>query len=78
MVEPTGIDSGVMAGKASEGFGGGDVPEESGFITAHGCEAGVVGGDGEGEDFVAVGVVGLDVAGGGGVEEVDFTVLAAG
>ena len=55
------------------------------LVAAGGDEARVVGGDGEGEDGVAVGVVGLDQAGFGdcgvgflGVVEVDGAVGGAG
>lgn len=51
---------GTGAREAPDGGGGRDVPEEGGAVAACGDEAGVVGGDGEGEDFVAVGGVGLD------------------
>lgn len=50
-------------GKAPEGLRRGDVPEEDGAVAACRCEAGVVGGDGQREDFVGVGLVGLDEAG---------------
>jgi len=63
----------------------GDVPEENGLVPADGAEARVVGADGEVEDFVAVGRVGLDEAGFwdcgggfGGVVEVDGAVGGAG
>lgn len=46
--------------KALDGLRGRDVPEEDGAVAAAGGEGCVVGGDGEGEDFVAVRGVGLD------------------
>ena len=55
-----------------------DIPEKDGFIPADGREARVVGRDAEVEDFVAVRRVCLDQARGGGVEEADAAVLAAG
>lgn len=48
--------------EAADGGGRGDVPEEDGAVAAGGDEALVVRGDGEGEDLVAVGGVGLDEA----------------
>jgi len=50
----------VRSTESAEGSGGRDVPEEDGAVAAGGGEAGVVMGDGEGEDFIAVGGVGLD------------------
>lgn len=46
--------------EATECLGGRHVPEEHGAVAAGGGEAGVVCCDGEGEDFVRVGGVGLD------------------
>jgi len=75
---------------ATQRPGRADVPEEDLLVAAGGDEARVVGGDGEGEDGVAVGVVGLDQAGFGdcgvgflgvgflGVVEVDGAVGGAG
>lgn len=48
--------------EAAQGGGCADVPEEDGAVAAGGGEACVVWGDGEGEDFVGVGGVGLDEA----------------
>ena len=56
-----------MPAPAAEGAGGGDVPEEDLLVAAGGGEAGVVGGDGEGEDAVAVRGVCLYEAGFGDV-----------
>lgn len=46
--------------EAPQRLGGRHVPEEHGAVAAGGGEAGVVGRDGEGEDFVGVCGVGLD------------------
>lgn len=46
--------------EASYSRGGADVPEEDGPVATGGGETGIVGGDGEGEDLVGVGRVGLD------------------
>lgn len=55
------------------------VPEEDGSVSATGEEGVVVGGDVEGEDFVAVAFgVGVYEGVGCGVVEVDGTVGAAG
>lgn len=50
------------AAEAPDGGGGGDVPEEDGAVAAGRDETFVVRGDGEGEDFIAVGGVSLDEA----------------
>ena len=44
-----------MPAPSSYGAGGGHVPEIDELVAADGGEGGVVGGDGEVEDFVAVG-----------------------
>lgn len=48
------FDAPGVPGVALECLGGGDVPEEDGFVAAGGDEARVIAGDGDGEDFVAV------------------------
>jgi hypothetical protein len=50
----------MIASESPRGLRGGYVPEEDGAVAAHGRERGVVGGDGDVEDFVAVCGVGLD------------------
>ena len=74
-----------MSAPAAERARRGDVPEEDLLVAADGGEAGVVARDGEGEDAVAVGGVGLDQAGFWGVwvgfegvVEVDGAVGGAG
>ena len=70
-----------MARPAAQRARGADVPEEDLLVAADGGEARVVRGEGEVEDFVAVGGVGLDEVGGGGVGgvgEVDGAVCGAG
>ena len=67
-----------MSRKTSQRLCGSDIPYKNTLVPAHGREFGVVFADGEVEDFVAVRAVGLDEAGGGGVEEPDAAVLAAG
>lgn len=49
-----------VAAESSDGLSGDYVPEEDGAVAAAGGEGGIVRGDGEGEDFVAVCGVGLD------------------
>lgn len=51
-----------MVAEAADGLGRRHVPEEDGAVAARGGEAGVVRGDGEREDLVGVGLVGLDEA----------------
>lgn len=51
-----------VATEPTDRLGRGDVPKEGGAVAADGGEALVVGGDGEVEDLVAVGGVGLNEA----------------
>lgn len=68
--------SGVTIEPPNRGRGR-DIPQENRLVPAAGDEARVIGGDGEIEDFVAVGVVGLNELRGVGVVEADDTVLGA-
>ena len=74
-----------MAGEPPQRASAGDVPEEDLAIAADGCKPGIVIGDGDVEDFIAVRRIGLDEAGlglvrlgFGGIIEMDGTVGGAG
>lgn len=57
------LRGGGVGAEAPQSGSGGDVPEKDGAVAAAGRESLVAGGDGEGEDRVAVGGVLLDGAG---------------